>query len=219
MSAERRQLECMREVAFALGMGFGEAATAEGDLDRKLQLFDAFHRSFASVRLSIALAMRLQREAQAPLRFAAGPAGPDAERPETLEAPERLEAPDRPEGPDPLDRPERYDERDRDRESEPARLPVLLRTLERVADDAHALTPRAAELPTLRELLEQVRPRSAPPPTPASPPSATTGSGALRARLSGGTATLVLPPRSGLRGLPGIPAPPPRDATGPPPRR
>jgi len=68
MDAEARQLDHMLEAAFGLGMGFARAAEAEDDLDRKLQLFDAFHRSFASVRLSIALAMRLRREAQAPAR-------------------------------------------------------------------------------------------------------------------------------------------------------
>jgi len=194
MTAETRQLDHMREAAFGLGMGFAQAAQVEGDLDRKLQLFDAFHRSFASVRLSIALAMRLRREAQAPARV-------ETERDERDEALERS---------DPSERPERYDERDRDRESERASLPLLLRTLERVADDAQALMPQAAELPSLRELLDRVRAQPA-----AASPSPATAQSPLRARLSGGTAALTLPPppRSGLPGLPGAS---PRRSTGPP---
>jgi len=195
MDAEARQLDHMREAAFGLGMGFARAAEAEGDLDRKLQLFDAFHRSFASVRLSIALAMRLRREAQAPARV-------ETERDER-ERDEALERSDAPE------RPERYDERDRDRESERVSLSILLRTLGRVADDAQALMPQAAELPSLRELLHRVRaqPAAAPP----SPPP----SGPLRARLSGGTAALTLPPPA-RTGLPGLPGASPRRSTGPP---
>jgi len=199
MDAETRQLDHMREAAFGLGMGFARAAEAEGDLDRKLQLFDAFHRSFASVRLSIALAMRLRREAQAPARV-------ETER----DGRERAEAPERS---DASERPERYDERDRDRETERASLPLLLRTLERVADDAQALMPQAAELPSLRELLDRVRAQ----PAAATPPPSPPPSGALRARLSGGTAALTLPPppRSGLPGLAGAS---PRRSTGPPSR-
>jgi hypothetical protein len=199
MDAETRQLDDMREAAYGLGMAFAQAAEAEGELDRKLQLFDAFHRSFASVRLSIALAMRLRREAQAPPRI-------ETERPEReVERAEALERCDAPE------RPERYDERDRDREAERASLPVLLRTLERVADDAQTLLPQAAELPTLRELLDRVRTQPTPAPAQPSPPA----SGALRARLSGGTAALTLSPPA-RSGLPGLSAATPRRSTGPP---
>jgi hypothetical protein len=193
MLADTRQLDDMREAAYGLGMAFARAAEAEGDLDRKLQLFDAFHRSFASVRLSIALAMRLRREAQAPARV-------EIERDEERdEAPELSDAPERA---------ERYDERDRDREVERASLPVLLRTLGRVADDAQALMPQAAELPTLRELLDRVRAQ----PAPATPPA--TAHSPLRARLSGGTAALTLSPPA-RSGLPGLGASP-RRSTGPP---
>lgn len=186
MTAAAAQLEQMREVAFRLGMSFGEAAMAEEDIDRKLVLFDAYHRSFASVRLSIALAMRLDREAREPAR--------ERREAET----ERAEAPDR------AERAERYDERDRDREAERASFPLLLRTLGRVADDAQALLPHAAELPTLRELLDNVKARPAAAPQPAPSP--------LRARLSGGTATITLtPPRP-----PGLQGVPPRRSTGPP---
>lgn len=209
MIAETRQLDAMREAAFGLGMGFAQAAEAEGELDRKLALFDAFHRSFASVRLSIALAMRLQREAL-------------QSTPREIEHPERETERDAEpeEASEPLDtRPERYDERDRDRDRdcERASLPLLLSTLDQVADDARALMPEAAELPTLTELLDRVR--GAPHKAPAAPLAPVPkpiqpAAGALRARLSGGTATLTLPPRPGLPGLGAA-----SRATGPPPRR
>jgi hypothetical protein len=191
MQAETVHLDEMRAAAHAQGMAFARAAQAEDDLDRKLTLFDAFHRSFASVRLSIALALRLKREAHRPARI-------ETERPETepLDV-ERAEAPERP---------ERYDERDRDRQAERASFPLLLRTLSHVADDAQALLPRAAELPTLRELLDRVgaQPAAAAPQPVATP---------LRSRLSGGTATLTLPPPHRPGGLPdGLP----RRSTGPP---
>jgi len=181
---EAAQLDEMRNAAFGLGMAFAQAAQAEDDLDRKLAFFDAFHRSFASVRLSIGLKMRLEREAQLPPRI---------ERAET----ERLEI----ERPEAAERPERYDERDRDRETERASFPLLLRTLSRVADDAEALLPQAAELPSLRELLVRAKVQPAPT-TPAATP--------LRARLTGSTTTQVLfrPPAP--------PGPPPRRSTGPP---
>lgn len=199
MIAETRQLDAMREAAFGLGMAFGRAAEAEGELDRKLRLFDAFHRSFASVRLSIALAMRLRREALSALR--------------EIEVAERETEPA--EAPEPLDaRPERYDERDRDRDCERASLPLLLSTLDQVADDARALLPQAAELPTLTELLDRVRGAPAQSPVASAPRPPSPSPGGLRARLSGGTATLTLPPRPGLPGLGGA-----SRATGPPPRR
>lgn len=191
----------MREAAFGLGMAFAQAATDEGDFDRKLQMSDAFQRSFASVRLSIALAMRLRHEARTAPRAEAEPAGRDVERDEAPEASDHVE------------RPERYDERDRDRETERATLPLLLRTLEHVAEDARALIPQAAELPTLHELLDRVRAQPAPP-TPR-PPASSPTAGPLRTRLSGGTATLTLtpPPRPGLPGAPGAAT---RRSTGPP---
>lgn len=200
MIAETRQLDDMRQAAYGLGMEFAQAARAEGDLDRKLQLFDAFHRSFASVRLSIALAMRLRREGRQP-----APAEPAEREVERAEAPER---------PDYTERPERYDERDRDREAERASLPLLLRTLERVADDAETLLPQAAELPSLREILDRVRaqPERTAPAGPTSPSPSP-----LRARLSGGTAALTLAPplKAGLP-RPALPGVPPRRSTGPP---
>lgn len=202
MLEETRQLDEMRQAAFGLGMSFAQAALAEDDLDRKLRLFDAYHRSFASVRLSIALAMRLRQEARLALRADAPPAASESAEIERNEAPEPS---------DHAGRPERYDERDRDRETERASLPLLLRTLEQVADDARALTPQAAELPTLHELLDRVRGQ----PAPAKPAAAPTqAASALRARLSGGTAALTLAaPVIRPPGLPGLTL---RRSTGPP---
>lgn len=165
MEAEAAQLDDLRNAAYGLGMAFAQAAMAEDDLDRKLALFDAFHRSSASVRLSIALKMRLKREARLPPRV-------EVERPERLEV-ERPEA---------AERPDYYDERDRDRER--VSFPILLRTLSRVADDAQALLPQAAELPSLRELLDRVKAA----PAPATPKSAASN---LRARLTGSATTQV----------------------------
>ncbi|WP_430424862.1 hypothetical protein [Phenylobacterium sp.] len=186
MHGEAAQLDQMREVAFRLGMNLGQAALAEDDIDRKLTLLDAFHRSFAAVRLSIALKMRLAREARTAPRAEAERS--ETERPET----ERLEA----EAAEQPERPERYD--DRDRETERASFPLLLSTLRRVARDAETLQPQAAELPALRELLDRVGAQPAPAARPASP---------LRERLSGGTAALTLtaPPRPRPSGLPGLP--------------
>jgi hypothetical protein len=189
MEAEAAQLDDLRNAAHALGMAFAQAAMAEDDLDRKLALFDAFHRSSASVRLSIALKMRLRREARLPPREAGRP---EIERVE-VERPERAE------------RPDYYDERERDRER--VSFPLLLRTLSRVADDAQALLPQAAELPSLRELLDRVKAA----PSPATP-SAVAGN--LRARLTGSATTQVLIRPPAPPGPP--PGPPPRRSTGPP---
>ena len=199
MTAEAAQLDQMREVAFRLGMSFGQAALAEDDLDRKLTLFDAYNRSFASVRLSIALKMRLDRDASQSRRI---------ER-EGLET-ERfdIERPEAPERREQLERAERYDERDRDRETERASFPILLRTLGRVADDAQALLPQAAELPALRELLDRMKARPDPATLPHGSPAAP-----LRSRLSGGTATLTLAPPPRRSGVSAVPPPP---STGPP---
>ena len=205
MLSEIRQLDEMRQAAFGLGMSFAQAGMAEDDIDRKLRLFDAYHRSFASVRLSIALAMRLRQEARLALRADAPPAASESAEVERDETPEPS---------DHAGRPERYDERDRDRETERASLPLLLRTLEQVADDARALTPQAAELPTLHELLDRVRAQ----PAPAKPATAPTqAASALRTRLSGGTAALTLAPlhRSGSQ-LPGLGGVSPRRSVGPP---
>lgn len=197
----------MRDAAYELSMAFAQAARAEDDLDRKLTLFDAFHRGCASVRLSIALRMRLDRETRTQLR--PGIALAEAERPET-ERPE-VERPEV-ERSDAVERPERYDERDRDRETERVSFPLLLRTLRGVAHDAETLLPQAAELPTLRELLASVSDRPAPTPAEPTAPARPLSKAAapLRERLAGSASTQVLI-RPAAR-----PGPPPRRATGPP---
>lgn len=182
-------LERMAAIAARLGEAFGREAEAAQTHERRIELFHLFDRCFFSVRVSIALQLRLRREAGTLAEREADP-------PEVLER----EPADRD---DAHDRPERFDERDRDRETERADLPILLRTLEGVCDAAEALPgPRPAELPTLRELLVQVKGR-----TPATPARRAP---ALRSRLTGSTAPLVLE-RPSLRA-----ALQKRRATGPP---
>jgi hypothetical protein len=164
------QLAEMRAVAFHLGMAFGGEAERASDIDRKLKLFEAFHQCFASVRLAIALDLRLKK-----------PATQAAER-ET----ERAEGPDwneRPERPDTL----RYTERDRDRETERASLPLLLGKLQGVLTDAEELLADAPEVPQLRALLARAKPEPAAAVRP--PPSRD-----LRSRLAGSATTQVLRP-------------------------
>ena len=181
---DRRRLEEMREIAFRLGMVFGQEAERVSDIDRKLTLFDAFHKCFASVRLSIALDLRLRKTPT-----------------ETVQREERPEAPDWNEAPE---RPERldYTERDRDRETERASFPLLLRKLTGVLAHAEELLPDAPEVPQLRALLAKAKPEPAPALRP--PPTRD-----LRSRLAGSITPQVLT-RPGLR------TEPPRRATGPP---
>ena len=89
-------------------------------------------------------------------------------------------------------------ERDRDREVEPASLPIFLRTLEGVAADAAALPgPAPGALPTLRELLAQIASAPAAVAVPRKP------GGDLRARLAASATAMAVftcsrspPPRS-----------------------
>lgn len=100
-------------------------------------------------------------------------------------------------------------DRDREREAEPASLPVLLRTLTGVVADAAALPgPEPAALPTLRELLAHV----APGPLPTAPPTPPRAD--LRARLAGSATALTLQRATRPAGVPsGLAV---RRATGPP---
>ena len=164
----------LSQCAYRLGMAFGGEAERAQDAARTLEYFRLFDRCFFSVRVATALELRLLRTPAAP-------------RPEAATDREDLSDRDRSEH-EPLDnepmdgeRPERFDaERDREREVEPASLPLLLRTLERVAADAAALPgPEPAALPTLRELLAHVTcdaPAAVDPPRTAA---------SLRARLAG----------------------------------
>jgi hypothetical protein len=174
----------LSQCAYRLGLAFGHEAERAEDAARRLEYFRLFDRCFFAVRVATALELRLRRTPATP------PGEALAERDE-----ERDDRADPPEG----ERPERLEnaDRDREREAEPASLPVLLRTLDGVAADAAALPgPEPAALPTLRELLAHVAldPPATPPPTP--PPKA-----ALRARLagSGAAVTLQLAPRPPMR--------------------
>ncbi|MBI1197965.1 MAG: hypothetical protein GC203_08880 [Phenylobacterium sp.] len=174
-------LSALSGCAYRLGMAFGDEAERVDDWDRRLELFQLFDRCFFSVRVATALRMRLRREAAAPERLRETESLRDRE--DRAEPAERMDS-------------------DRERESERASLPILLKTLNGVADDAADLPgPPPAELLTLRELLAR---------TTGDTPRPTPPRGTLRARLAGSSvAAVTLPPRktSGLATRP---------ATGPP---
>ena len=185
------QLSELGDCAYRLGMVFGREAEQAETREERIELYKLFERCFFSVRVSMALQLRLART----------PAAASVREASDREADDH-------EAPDWEDRRERFTDRDRetDRETERASLPVLLRTLEGVAADAEARPgPKPAALPTLRELLAHVKS------TPAAKPAAQ----GLRARLasSGATATLTLSPSP--RPKPSL-ASPLRRATGPP---
>ena len=194
---ELQMLEAMVDCAHALGMAFGEAATAEADTKRGLELLDAFHKSFLAVRMGIRLSMSLR----APPKTAPAVAS------------ERAEAPER--EPAEHDRPERgaERERERDRDYEAVSLPKFLATLGVVARDAGRLNDRlpadaARVLPTLQSLLARA---STDPPAPEPAPS-----------QGASVAVLTRPAQSGTRhkllgsAATSLPSPAPRT---PPPDR
>lgn len=195
----------MGQCAYRLGMAFGAEAERAETQERRLEYFQLFDRCFFASRMSIALELRLRRQARAE---GVGRAGAYAEAGER-EAAER----------DPIERdaPELDTETDieTERDREHVSLPVLLSTLDGVVAGASALPgPLPAALPTLQELLARVKSE----PGPAARPQ--TGA-KLRARLAA-TATASTsplgafaltssaPPRPSGRALP------PRRATGPP---
>lgn len=187
------QLDELTQVAYRLGKAFGQAAEQAETHERRLELFSAFDRAFFSVRVGIALQLRLRREA-------AVPAERETEREDERAEPLEL---------DPAEAGERYTERDRDRDVERASFPVFLRTLEGVADAAARLPgPPPAELPTLRELLAQVAP------APEFAAARARPQAALRARLTGSAASVRLAPSTAGRAPPGALGR--RRATGPP---
>ncbi|HLZ77114.1 hypothetical protein, partial [Phenylobacterium sp.] len=142
----------MSECAYRLGLAFGQKAERAEDTAGMLEYFRLFDRCFFSVRVAIALELRLSR---APA-MAAGEAL--AERDDLDDRADPSED-ERPDSDTRLER-ERLDA-DRERETERASLPVLLRTLEDVVADAAALPgPEPAALPTLRELLAHMAPGS-----------------------------------------------------------
>jgi hypothetical protein len=155
----------MGQCAYRLGKVFGAEAERAETHERKLEYFQLFDRCFFAARMSVALELRLRREARAEGRAHA-------------EAGEREAAEN-----DPIERDapetETYTEAERERDREPVSLPVLLTTLSGVAADASALPgPPPAALPTLRELLAKLKSE----PASAAKPSA---GGALRTRLAG----------------------------------
>ncbi|WP_293899547.1 hypothetical protein [Phenylobacterium sp.] len=195
-------LSALTEAAFGLGMAYRDRHEAAADPETEARCFEAFDRCFTSVRLGIALKLRLDRDARLLRRE------PAAER----EQPERDEVLE-------TERSERFTERDRDREAERASLPLFLKTLNGIVADALTLPgPEPAQLPTLRDLLA----------TLGVAPAAQPRSGALRARLTGsaapglaapglaaiGAVTTVATPDRPTGAKPGIL--PPRHATGPP---
>jgi hypothetical protein len=195
------RLSELSECAYRLGLAFGHEAERAADTARQLEYFRLFDRCFFSVRVAIALELRLRRTPTAGEAL--------AERDEDLDDRADPLEDERPDSDTRLER-ERFEtDRDRERETERASLPVLLRTLNDIVADAAALPgPEPAALPTLRELLAHVAPGS-PPKTPPTPHKTD-----LRARLAGSGAALALerPPRPA--GSPGGLAM--RRATGPP---
>jgi len=185
------RLSEMSQCAYRLGMAFGAEAERAQDTERRLEYFWLFDRCFFAVRVATALELRLARM-------------PAASRDEALTDREDAERPERDDSG--LDRAE--GDRDREREVEPASLPLLLRTLEGVAADAAALQgPEPAALPTLRELLAHATSTGAARSTLAANPKARlAGSGAA-------TALQLAPPPLRARAALLV-----RRATGPPTR-
>lgn len=197
------RLSELTECAYRLGLAFGQEAERAQDNAAMLEYFRLFDRCFFSVRVAIALELRLRR---APT---AAPGAALAERDEDLDDRADPSEDERADSDTNLER-ERFEaDRDRERETERASLPILLRTLETVAADAAALPgPEPAALPTLRELLAHVAPGSSPR-TPATPHKTD-----LRARLAGSGATVALQLTPRPAKVPGGLAV--RRATGPP---
>ncbi|MDZ4374699.1 MAG: hypothetical protein U1C74_25240 [Phenylobacterium sp.] len=206
-------LSDLGECAYALGMVFGRRAQDEADLGRMVRYVELFERCFHGFRVSVALKLRLAREARiGAQRAGAAPSAPALDHPETVERAdsgtgvqhEREAA-------------ETTLRLEEDRDREPVSLPILLKTLGGVVAGAETLPgPPPAELLTPRELLARMT--SAPPPRTSRPTPAASGAGvALLTRptdapAQGGRAQRLL---SGAAPL----APPggPRDgATGPP---
>ena len=174
-----RQLSDMAGCAYRLGMAFGAAAEKAQGSDGWLAYFNAFDRCFFALRVSTALELRLKHQTAAPREAAS-----DRE--------DLVERPDPPES-DGHDWDRGDDERDRDRETERASLPILLRALDGVVTQAAALPgPEPAELLTLRELIAHAK---AEPCTP-EPIRLSTAPGAgqsLRSRLTGSVAATAPP--------------------------
>jgi len=160
------------DCAYGLGVAFGEAAKAEADHARQLELFEAFNRGFLAVRMGIRLCMSLR-------------APPKPARAEAVERdPPETDGADRAER-DPGDGAER--ERERERDQEPVSLPKFLSTLRGVAADAARLDLPAdlrAGAATLQDLLARAKADAAAP---------------VAARPTGGVDLLTRPPKAAPR--------------------
>jgi hypothetical protein len=174
-------LETMTDCAHALGMAFGEAAKAETDAKRRMELFDAFQKGFLAVRMGIRLSMSLRATPRAAPALAAAPQREPAE----VEPPEREL------------RDDAQRERERDRDDEPVSLPKFLATLGVVARDAARLGDRlpadtvTSALPKLEGLLARTGPRA---PEPTSRAAVLAGPRTRRGLLDS-----TAPPRPGPR--------------------
>lgn len=177
-----RQLSEMAECAYRLGMAFGAATEKAQGTDGWLAYFNAFDRCFFAMRVATALQLRLNRTLAEPHEAA-------TDREALIDRPDPPETP----GPetDGRERDRGDDERDRDRETERASLPILLRTLEGVAADAENLPgAEPAELLTLRELIAHAK--------AAPSPAASETAQSLRSRLTGSAAAPAPSPRPHL---------------------
>ena len=183
-------LDALTQCAYRLGRAF--AAEAERSHGKAmLETYERFSRCFFSVRMGIALKLRLGR--LQPVRLATA-----TETETEREAVER-------EPSDHLTRAEPL-ERERDRETERASMPLLLNALETVAADAASLPgPAPTDLLTLRELLATFSsaPAQSPIPAPAVAPLRPTGDLRIRLAATASASILTIPP-------------PRRHATGPP---
>jgi len=188
---ELQMLEGLVDCAHSLGMAFGEAAKAEAETKRSLELLDGFHKCFLAVRMGIRLSMTLRAAPKA----APAPAVERAERDPAEHDPSERE-------------PRDGVERERERDYEAVSLPKFLATLGVVARDAARLDDRLPAdaathvLPTLQGLLAQA---TADPPAPEPAPSPATGVAVLAHPQQAGTrhkllgSTAAPPPRPGPR--------------------
>ena len=180
-------LDALTQCAYRLGLAFGaEAERAQGKA--MLEACERFDRCFFSVRMGIALQLRLS-QAQT-VRLEAKSGGDPTER----DSVER----------EPCEHRFRAEPVERERETERASVPLLLNALEAVAAGAASLPgPAPAALLTLRELLAKLSSTpAAAPAAVATPPPRPPGD--LRTRLAASTSPSILT------------APPLRRATGPP---
>jgi hypothetical protein len=181
MSATDPRIEMlaeMREPAFRLGMAFAREAERAPDTATAIKFFNLFDRCAFSVRVGIALELRLERAPAVRLEAR----DPISDRENLVD---REDLADR----DPPERDDAYEpeyDRERDRETERASFPILIRALEGVCADAAKLPgPRPAELVTLTELLAKAKAAAAADPSRA---------GRLRTRRTGSGAGPALPP-------------------------